>query len=98
MIVVRDVFQVDPEKMREAKQEIINHRELTAPLGYRISRILTDLVGDYYTMVLESEYKSLADYEKALKTILADKGWQQSYGRFRKVIRHGRREIYTVVE
>jgi NIPSNAP len=98
MIVVRDVFQIEPEKMKQAKDEIKSHRQLTAPLGYRVSRVMTDLTGDFYTLVFESEFASLAEYEKALKSILADKGWQQSYGRLRKVIRSGRREMYTVVD
>ena len=98
MIVVRDVFQIEPEKMKQAKEEIKAHRQLTTPLGYRVSRVMTDLTGDFYTLVFESEFASLAEYEKALKNILADKGWQQSYGRLRKTIRRGRREIYTVVD
>jgi len=36
MIVVRDVFQIEPEKMKQAKDEIKQHRQLTAPLGYRL--------------------------------------------------------------
>lgn len=98
MIVVRDVFQIEPEKMKQAKDEIKQHRQLTAPLGYRLTRVMTDLSGDFYTLVFESEFTSLADYEKALRNILADKGWQASYGRLRKMIRSGRREIYTVVD
>jgi hypothetical protein len=98
MIVVRDVFQIEPEKMKQAKDEIKQHRQLTAPLGYRLTRVMTDLSGEFYTLVFESEFASLADYEKALKNILADKGWQASYGRLRKMIRSGRREIYTVLD
>jgi hypothetical protein len=98
MIVVRDVFQIEPEKMKQAKDEIKKHRQLTTPLGYRMTRVMTDLTGEYYTLVLESEFSGLAEYEKALKNIFADKGWQESYGRLRKSVRSGRREIYTVVD
>jgi hypothetical protein len=98
MIVVRDVFQIEPDKMKQAKDEIKQHRQLTTPLGYRMTRVMTDLSGEFYTLVLESEFSGLAEYEKALKTILADKGWQESYARLRRTIRSGRREIYTVVE
>src|SRR5487761_844040 len=87
MIVVRDVFQIEPEKMKQAKDEIKQHRQLTTPLGYRMTRVMTDLSGEFYTLVLESEFSGLAEYEKALKNILADKSWQQSYARLRKTIR-----------
>jgi hypothetical protein len=98
VIIVRDVFQIEPEKMKQAKDEIKKHRQLTTPLGYRMTRVMTDLSGDFYTLVLESEFSGLAEYEKALKNILGDKGWQESYARLRKTIRSGRREIYTVVD
>ena len=98
MIVVRDVFHIDPEQMKTAKSEMKEHREIGKRLGYQIGRVMTDLTGEYYTLVLESEYKNLADYEAALKKIFADAGWQKAYAKFRKMIRSGRREMYTVVE
>ncbi len=98
MILVRDVFQIDPEQMKTAKSEMKEHREIGKRLGYQIGRVMTDLTGEYYTLVLESEYKNLADYEAALKKIFADAGWQKSHAKFRKMIRGGRREMYTVVE
>ncbi len=98
MILVRDVFQIDPEQMKTAKEEMKEHREIAKRLGYQIGRVLTDLTGEYYTLVLESQYKNLAEYEAALKKIFADAGWQKSYAKFRKMIRGGRREMYTVVD
>ena len=98
MIQVRDVFQVDPEQMKAAKEGMKKNREISKRLGYPIARVLTDLTGEYYTLVLESEYKNLADFEAALKKVVADPEWQKSYAPFRKMIRSGRREIYTVME
>ena len=59
MIVVRDVFQIEPEKMKQAKDEIKQHRQLTAPLGYRLARVMTDLSGD---LVSVHEYCFCANY------------------------------------
>ena len=98
MILVRDIFHIDPEQMKTAKSEMKEHREIAERLGYQIGRVLTDLTGEYYTLVLESEYKNLAEYEGALRKIFADAGWQKSYAKFRKMIRGGRREMYSVVE
>ncbi len=98
MIVVRDVFHVDPEQMKAAKEIIKQHREIAKRLGYQIGRVMTDLTGEYYTLVLESDFASLSQYEGALKAIFADAAWQESYGRLRKMFRGGRREIYTLVE
>jgi NIPSNAP len=98
MIIVRDLFHVEPEQMKSAKEQITKHREIAKRLGYRMVRVLTDLTGEYYTLVLESEYSTLAEYEAALKKIFADSEWQQSYSKFRKIIRSGRRDIFTLVE
>ena len=98
MIVVRDVFQIDPEQMKKAKKFTREMREFGKKAGSPISRILTDLTGEYYTLILESEAPSLGDYEAGLHKILAHKEWQKMYPRFRKLIKGGRREIFTVVE
>jgi len=97
MIVVRDIFQVEPEQMKLAKELVKQEREIGKRLGHHVTRVLTDLTGEYYTLIMESEYTSLADYEIALKKVLADPEFQRSYPQFRKLIRGGRREIFTVV-
>lgn len=97
MIVVRDIFHVEPEQMKHAKDLLKKQREIGKRLGHPLSRVLTDLTGEYYTLILESEFNGLADYEVALKKVLADPEFQQEYGMFRPLIRGGRREIFTVV-
>ena len=97
MIVVRDIFQIEPDQMKLAKELLKQEREIGKRLGQPIQRVLTDLTGEYYTLVMESEFSSLAEYETALKKVLADAEWQRSYPQFRKLIRGGRREIFTVV-
>ena len=98
MIVVRDIFHIDPDQMKQAKELAKQGRELGKRLGYPFSRILTDLTGEYYTLVLESEAKSLAEYEAGLLQVQAAPDWQRFYPQFRKLIRGGRREIFSVVE
>jgi NIPSNAP len=98
MIAVRDIFQIDPEQMKAAKEGMKQMRGINQRLGFKLTQVLTDLTGEYYTLVLESEYASLAEYEASLKRIFADAEWQKSYAKFRGMIRGGRREIYTVVE
>ena len=98
MIVVRDVFQIEPDQMKLAKELVKQGREMGRRLAHPFSRILTDLTGEYYTLVLESEAKSLAEYEAGLQKVMADAEWQRFYPQFRKLIRGGRREIFSVVE
>ena len=98
MIVVRDIFQIEPDQMKLAKELIKQEGEIGKRLGHHAARVLTDLTGEYYTLVMEAEFNSLADYEAALKKVLADPEFQRHYPQFRKLIRSGRREIFTVVE
>lgn len=97
MIVVRDIFQVEPEQMKLAKSLLKKQREIGQRLGHKLSRVLTDLTGDYYTLILEFEFDGLGEYEASLKRVLADPEFQKEYGKFRPLIRGGRREIFTVV-
>jgi len=98
MIVVRDIFQIDPQQMKAAKELAKEGRTLEKKLGYPASRILTDLTGEYYTLVTESEFNTLGEFEAALRRVFTSKEWKKWYPRFRKLIRAGRREIFTVVE
>jgi hypothetical protein len=98
MILVRDVFQIQPEQMRAAREAVRNLRAVAAGLGYPLARMLTDLTGEYYTLVLESEFLSLGDFEKALQATIADKNWQAGYARVRPMILSGRREVFQIIE
>ena len=61
-------------------------------------RILTDLTGQYYTLVLESTYKSLADYEETAQKEMSAQGMGALYQKFVPLVDSGRREIFTIVE
>jgi hypothetical protein len=59
---------------------------------------MMDLVGTYYTFVLETTYKDLTDYERALKKVLSVREWSSWYRQFMPLVESGHREIYTVLE
>lgn len=98
MIVVRDVFQLKFGKAKEAKALLKEGMAIATRLGYGSFRALTDLVGPFYTLVLESTFASLADYETRLKSTLGQKEWSDWYQKFLPIAEGGRREIFTVVE
>jgi len=98
MVRVRDVFQIHPEHMREVKSAVLDMRDLGKRMGYPQMRVLTDFIGEYYTLVLESDYPSLNEWEQALTKSFGDKEWQTKYGRIRPMVRGGRREIFQVLE
>jgi hypothetical protein len=98
MIVVRDVFQLKFGAAREAValwQEGLDFMRQSDAV--RDVRLLTDLTGDYYTLVLESTYDSLADYDATMRSSMGEASWKSWYARFSPLVDHGRRELFTVV-
>ncbi|MBX3143569.1 MAG: hypothetical protein KF813_07435 [Trueperaceae bacterium] len=98
MIVVREVFQLHYGKAREAvalAKELM--RASPAMAGSR-HRILTDLVGRYYTLVMEMEYVSLTAFEAAMAVEFAGDQMRDIHARLAPLVMEGRREVFNVVE
>ena len=66
--------------------------------GFKDTRLLVDLVGDFYTVVLETSATSLGEWESALTSTLPQEEWQRQYARLTPLVLEGRREIFRVVE
>ncbi|HEX2094869.1 MAG TPA: NIPSNAP family protein [Longimicrobiaceae bacterium] len=99
MIQVREVFQLHFGKAREAVALAREGVEIEQRLGLgSTSRILTDLTGEYYTLVLEMEMDNLQEMEEGLQKAGQDEEWRAWYARFSPLVRSGRREVYRVVE
>jgi hypothetical protein len=100
MIVVRDVFKL---KFGAAKEALAAFKEvgdvaMKSGFGNGSFRVLTDLVGSYYTLVLETSHQSLADYEKMSRTGMSDENWRTAYKKFTPYVESGYREILSVVQ
>lgn len=98
MIVVRDVFQLKFGKAKEAIGLLKEQPEVLKRSGYPPQRILADVTGEYYTLVMESTFNDLAAFEAALKGLSQDAEWQAFYARFTPLVESGRREVFRVVE
>lgn len=98
MIVVRDVFRLRFGEAKEAIAALREGREVARESGYAVERITADLTGEFYTLVMESSFESLAAYEHALRAVSESEAWQESYRRLVPLVESGRREIFRVVE
>lgn len=98
MIVVRDIFQLQFGKARDAIAALQDGQRRLKEKGYAVNRIMTDITGEYYTLVMESTYESLAAYEESLNQAIQDKDWKDAYSRFVPLVKSGRREVFRVVE
>jgi hypothetical protein len=99
MIVVRDIFQLKFGMAGQAIELWKQAMEINRRLGYGGSaRMLTDLVGSpYYTVVLETTYESMWEFEEAIKKVLKNQDWRGIYSKIVPLTEKGRREILNVV-
>jgi hypothetical protein len=100
MIVVRDVFRL---KFGQSKEAMALWKEAAGLLrnsGYGALdvRLLTDMVGaPYYTVILESTFESVAEWEKAHLAARDNVPWKAVYAKIIPFTETGHREILSVV-
>lgn len=97
MIVVRDVFQLHFGKAKQARELLQRGRGILERGGYRVDRILVDVTGEFYVLVMESRFDDLAQFERAVGEGTADEEWRSVFAELVPVIRRGRREILREV-
>jgi hypothetical protein len=100
MIVVRNVFRLKFGKAREAVALFKEGMAIQQRVGDGLdmsSRLLTDVTGPFYTVVLEITAPSLAAFEGGAPRLMADKDWQANYQKIGALVESGYREIFTLV-
>jgi hypothetical protein len=101
MILVRNVFQL---KIGKAKESIALWKEglaLAQKLGYAHSnsRLLTDVAGaSFYTLVVEFEFESAAEWEGKSMAVMGKPEWQSWYAKVQPFIDGGHREVFSIVK
>ena len=99
MILVREIFQLHFGKAKEAKAAWKEGAAILKKSGAPPTRALTDLVGPYYTFILENTHKDLASFEESMKNDLGMKEFGEWYQtKFAPLVVSGKREIFTVLE
>jgi hypothetical protein len=99
MIVVRNVFHLKFGKAREAVAALKEGVAIQKRLGVDVNqRLLTDLTGSFYTLVLELTLPNLAALETTLSKVMSDKDFHANYEKFVPLVESGHREIFNVVE
>ena len=101
MIVIRNVFRLKFGKAREAvalfKEGIAIQKRLGTGVNFS-TRLLTDVTGPFYTVVLELTVPSLTTFETEAPRFMGDKDWQANYQKITPLVESGYREIFTLVE
>jgi hypothetical protein len=99
MIVVRNVFRLKFGKTKEAVALLKEGIAIQKRVGLEMNqRIMTDLVGTFYTLVLELTIPNLGALEANMSKVMGDKDWQATYQKFSALAESGYREIFTIVD
>lgn len=99
MIVVRNVFRLKFGKAKDALPILKEGVQIQQRAGMTFpARILTDVTGPFYTVVLEITAPSLSAFEAALPRFLGDKDWQANYQELAPLVESGFREIFNLIE
>ena len=96
MIVVRNVFRLRFGKAREALALWKEGAAMLARAGMGSTRLLTDIVGPFYTLVVETTHDSFADWESASQVEMSGDDWKTWYARFTPMVESGYREVLTL--
>lgn len=93
MIIVRDIFQAKYGKgsdlaalFKETKNWSIQY----AP------RTLTDMSGPFFTVVTETEFESLAEFEQKSGEIFSTPEFGEWFARMTELVESGQREFYNI--
>ena len=101
MVVIRNVFQLKFGKAREAtalmKESRAIEKRVMSGIDYS-SRVLTDVTGPFYTLVLEVTVPDLATFESNAPRLFGDKEWQAHYEKMTALVKSGHREVFKIVE
>lgn len=101
MTVIRNVFQLKFGKTKEAvallREGMAIQKKVLAGVDFS-TRLLTDVTGPFYTLVLELTVPSLASFETYAPRLFSDKDWQANYQKMTPLVESGYREVFTIVE
>ena len=102
MIVVRNVFRLKYGQARPALALLKEGKSMFERLSTSTStRVMTDMVGPAYTLVLEDTYPTLTAFESEMQRMMqgpdADQ-WRSWYQKFTPLVDSGYREIFSIVE
>ena len=100
MIVIRNVFRLKFGKAKEAialfKEGDAIQKRKNPGAEFQI-RLLTDVTGPFYTVVMEVTAPSLSAFEAGAPQLMGDPEWQANYQKIAALVESGYREVFSVV-
>ena len=100
MLIIREVFTAKPGQASKLAKLFKK-----AFAGEPTTRVMTDMVADYNTVIVETQAKSLAEFEKQMEEYKSgkpdpsmDPQVLEEMSKYTEMYLTGRREIYQIIE
>ena len=93
MYVIRETFTAKPgmaSKLAAKFKDVMSDEKAKV-------RVLTDAIGTFNTVVIETEVKELAEYEKRMKEYAERKDMGERMKGYTEMYQSGKREVYRVM-
>jgi hypothetical protein len=94
MILIRESFKAKPgmaSKLARVFKDALR--------GYpENAKVMTDVVGQFNTVVIETEAESFAHFEKRMAEYMADPELRKKFAGYTEMYIEGRREIFQIVD
>ena len=98
MLLIRDVFRCKPGHARAVAERLTRTiPSMEQEDGFSNCRVLVDLVGTYWTVVLEAEAERLDQFEHHAATFGARAEVREAMAGYLEEVEAGHREIYRIV-
>jgi heme-degrading monooxygenase HmoA len=94
MFVIRETFTAKPGK---ASALATMFKQVMGEMTTLKTRVLTDYIAGFNTVVLETEVQNLGDFEKELETYMSRQDLRDKMKGYTEMYQDGRREVYKVV-
>lgn len=98
MYVVREVFRCKPGHSKSVSERMKKSFPLMQKMkGFVSARVLIDYVASYWTVVLETEVESLAEFERQMTEYSGSQEFKDMMKGYMDEVDGGHREIYRIV-
>lgn len=99
MVISRTVFQLEFGAARQAIALMKQSTQIGTRLGLPGEwRLLTDITGEMYTLVMEVGVERLALFEEGQGRLFADAQHQEIRDRMNPLVRSARKDMFQVVD
>ena len=96
MYIIRDIFRTKPGKAKD----LVGRFKKTIPImqkeGFQNPRVMTDIVANYWTVILEAEVDNLGTFEQHSRNFTSRPEVAEIMKGYMDLVDGGHREIFKV--